>query len=483
MLTTAPVIPLLTLISFLFFLTFSDWLAGIILRAGLIGQIIVGLIYGVPIGDILPLDWQETFIALGYLGLILIVFEGGLTVRLDLLRKNFLLSVCAACVGILTPIAFCYLLLYLGFGYGPIETFIIGAALSATSLGTTFVVMSPANTGLDFAQTTVGIVLLSAALLDDISALVMVSVVYKLGALAGTMKTLSLHPPLASAGSSAGPSRYAEPRLAPYGHVPNIILMTLVLCAFVAISGFAGASSVEKAEQVEGKAPTFAHSFEKYVGGAQTSVDREAIWKGIVTTLLMVVGKMLVGVVVPISDALSRRKNTDKTTDGGLLQRTWKPATFLGMAMVARGEIGLLIIQVGLNETSYLSQPAFITAAWAIILNTIIGPVCVGLLIKVHKISIYEDERWGAQEKEVAGGPETPTTHADDEVDQHNYEERLRGRGITGPFSFNIGEDAHASSELWVGPLGCTIVARLQGDDPIRDSILEVLVAGYMYPA
>lgn len=76
MLTTAPVIPLLTLISFLFFLSFSDWLAGVILRAGLIGQIIVGLIYGVPIGNILPLDWQETFIALGYLGLILIVFEG-----------------------------------------------------------------------------------------------------------------------------------------------------------------------------------------------------------------------------------------------------------------------------------------------------------------------------------------------------------------------------------------------------------------------
>ena len=54
------------------------------------------------------------------------------------------------------------------------ETFIIGAALSATSLGTTFVVMSGANTGLDFVQTRVGIVLVSAALIDDIVGLIMV---------------------------------------------------------------------------------------------------------------------------------------------------------------------------------------------------------------------------------------------------------------------------------------------------------------------
>ena len=37
---------------------------------------------------------------------------------LDLLRKNLLLSVGAACIGIFTPIGLCYLLMYLGFGYG-----------------------------------------------------------------------------------------------------------------------------------------------------------------------------------------------------------------------------------------------------------------------------------------------------------------------------------------------------------------------------
>lgn len=60
---------------------------------------------------------------------------GGLAARLDLLKKNLVLSNMAAATGVCFPIGLSYLLLYLGYGYGAVETFIIGAALSATSLG------------------------------------------------------------------------------------------------------------------------------------------------------------------------------------------------------------------------------------------------------------------------------------------------------------------------------------------------------------
>ena len=66
------------MISFFIILSLAEWLSNRIFRAGLIGQIIVGLIYGLPIGNIMPLDWQETFVSLGYIGLILIIFEGTL---------------------------------------------------------------------------------------------------------------------------------------------------------------------------------------------------------------------------------------------------------------------------------------------------------------------------------------------------------------------------------------------------------------------
>ena len=83
-----------------------------------------------------------------------------------------------------------------------------------------------------------------------------------------------------------------------------------------------------------------------------------------------------------------------------MFTQTWKPATFLGMAMVARGEIGLLIIQIGLNDTPFLTEEAFTTATWAIVLNTIIGPVAVGLLLKNQGRTIYNHFRWGVQESE-----------------------------------------------------------------------------------
>lgn len=73
--------------------------------------------------------------------------------------------------------------------------------------------------------------------------------------------------------------------------------------------------------------------------------------------------------------------------------------------MVARGEIGLLIIEIGYNETSYVSQEGLITAVWAILLNTIIGPVIVGYLVKYRGSRIGEGE-WGLQSQEALLRPE-----------------------------------------------------------------------------
>lgn len=89
-----------------------------VIRAGIIGQIAVGIIYGKPLADILEMDWQKTFLAVGYVGLILIIFDGGLGARIDLLKQNFVPSVIGAATGVLFPIGLSYLLLYFGFGYG-----------------------------------------------------------------------------------------------------------------------------------------------------------------------------------------------------------------------------------------------------------------------------------------------------------------------------------------------------------------------------
>lgn len=84
----------------------------------------------------------------------------------------------------------------------------------------------------------------------------------------------------------------------------------------------------------------------------------------------------------------------------------------LGSAMVARGEIGLLIVEIGYNETPYVSQEGFITAVWAILLNTIVGPVTVGNMVKYYGKRIGESA-WGLQ-GQAAGREATVDT-----VDNH----------------------------------------------------------------
>ncbi|KAF7630624.1 hypothetical protein AFLA_011245 [Aspergillus flavus NRRL3357] len=180
------IVEILIIISFFFFLSLAEWVSAKVLRAGIIGQIAVGIIYGVPLANILESNWQQTFLALGYVGLILIIFEGGLGARLDLLKENLVVSTIGAATGVCFPIGLSYLLLYLGYGYGAVETFIIGAALSATSLGTTFAVISSASKTVDLAQTRVGSVLVSAAVIDDVVGLVLSSIISDLGKLSNS---------------------------------------------------------------------------------------------------------------------------------------------------------------------------------------------------------------------------------------------------------------------------------------------------------
>ncbi|KAF2176053.1 Sodium/hydrogen exchanger [Zopfia rhizophila CBS 207.26] len=449
------IIQILVLISFFLWLSVGEWLSNKVFRAGLIGQIIVGLIYGAPIGgNVMHIAWQETFIALGYIGLILIIFEGAMAVRLDLLKVNFLLSLVAALIGVIMPIALSYLVLYLGFGYEAIETFIIGAALSVTSL-----VIGKASKDVNFSNTKVGSVLVSAAVFDDVSGLVMASVIDRLGDISGNSNVnlgwiigrpnlasglLAILTPLVTKWTIAPLFRsYIEPHFPRHKHVANVLFMVPILCVFLSVAAFAGTSvlfgsflagtfltylpskhtegpfvvpSREEAEQLQGKSPTFMHTFEKYFLDAQQYLMQplffasigfaipfkrlwtgEAIWKGLVFAILMMLGKVAVGFVVPLWDIFtSPRGSSIRAT----VRDAFWPSMLLGFAMVARGEIGLLVVQIGLNKTPYLSEAAFITAVWAIVLNTIIGPVTVGFLVK-YKAQVIADGRWGIQSEPV----------------------------------------------------------------------------------
>jgi Kef-type K+ transport system membrane component KefB len=183
---------ILTLSSFLLVLNVVNFILDRLLYCGLLGQVLVSIAWGLPGARWLSPNVEEVVVQLGYLGLILLVYEGisrlqcllsdpkacigGLSTSISSLKANFILSIAVALTGIAVPIALSFSLRTL-VGATPLQAFAAGAALCSTSLGTTFTILSTSG----LVKTRLGIVLTSAAMMDDVVGLVMVQVISNFG--------------------------------------------------------------------------------------------------------------------------------------------------------------------------------------------------------------------------------------------------------------------------------------------------------------
>ena len=101
---------------------------------------------------------------------------GGLATSFKALRANLGRSTGVAATGIALPIGLSFLLQSL-LGASPLQAFASGAALCSTSLGTTFTILGTSG----LSSTRLGVVLTSAAMMDDVVGLIMVQVISNLG--------------------------------------------------------------------------------------------------------------------------------------------------------------------------------------------------------------------------------------------------------------------------------------------------------------
>lgn len=80
------------------------------------------------------------------------------------------------------------------------------------------------------------------------------------------------------------------------------------------------------------------------------------------------------------------------------------PASILGLAMVARGEIGFLISSVAESRGVFGedNQDIFLAVTWAVVLCTIVGPVGVGLLVRRLR-RLEKEKEAGGSGRDVLG--------------------------------------------------------------------------------
>lgn len=136
---------ILILSSFILLLNIVGFTLDKLFQCGLLGQIFLGVAWGVPGAKWLTLSMQETIVEIGYPGLILLVYEGGLASNFRAMKSNLLLSSILALTGVITTIGTSFILMGIA-DASPLQSFAAGAALSTTSLGTTFTILK--NSGL-----------------------------------------------------------------------------------------------------------------------------------------------------------------------------------------------------------------------------------------------------------------------------------------------------------------------------------------------
>jgi monovalent cation:proton antiporter-2 (CPA2) family protein len=133
-----------------------------------IGQLLSGILLGPAL-----LNWVQTndIISLfSEFGVILLMFLAGLESDLDLLKKYFKLSFSVASIGVILPVVFMGLASYF-FGMKPLEALFIGIVFAATSVSISVVVLQEARQ----LHSRAGTAILGAAVVDDILAVIVLS--------------------------------------------------------------------------------------------------------------------------------------------------------------------------------------------------------------------------------------------------------------------------------------------------------------------
>jgi len=138
-----------------------------------IGQLLVGIILGPALFGVLH---ENSFIhTFSEIGVVLLMFIAGLESNLTLLKKYFKPSLVVAVLGVIVPVISMYGM-SLAFGISQLESLFIGVIFAATSVSISVEVLRELNV----LESKEGTIILGAAVVDDLLAVIILSVLTSL---------------------------------------------------------------------------------------------------------------------------------------------------------------------------------------------------------------------------------------------------------------------------------------------------------------
>lgn len=155
---------------------------------GVLGEILMGMVLGnlIYFGFISPehltIHENEVFDFLSRLGIIFLLFLGGIDTDLAVFKKTGKIATVSTIFGVLVPLVMGYLALQF-MGYNDTEAFVGGVVLTATSIGITVRVMMD----MGVLKSEVGAASLSASIMDDFLGIMLIIFAVGTGSMLGLL--------------------------------------------------------------------------------------------------------------------------------------------------------------------------------------------------------------------------------------------------------------------------------------------------------
>ncbi len=362
-------------------------------QPSVLGEILVGILLGPSLLDIAHASpfssgtLAETIQELGELGVLLLMFIAGLELHLHELTRNMRVSALAGSLGVLVPVASGWGLGLL-FGMPGEAAFMLGLTLGATSVS----ISAQTLLEMKVLRSRVGLGLLSAAVFDDVLVILLLS-----GFLAVLEGSTSLITLLIVLGrmvlflvASLAFGWWVLPRLARLAarlpisqSVLSLAIIVMIIYGVAAellggmaaitgafLAGLMFARSHEK-ERMEAGIHSLAYGFFVPIFFISIglsvnlrALEPSAVWLTLAVILTALVSKFL-------GSGLGARL-------GGM---NWRESWQLGAGMISRGEVGLIVANVGIRQ-GLVGQNELSAIVFMVMISTLLTPPLLRLLFK-----------------------------------------------------------------------------------------------------
>ncbi|WP_423800483.1 cation:proton antiporter [Neobacillus sp. SAB-20_R2A] len=349
-------------------------------QPSVLGTLLIGIVLGPSVLGLV--NETETLAEFSEIGVILLMFIAGLETDLDEFKRSGIASTYVGFGGIIFPLVF-------GYGAGILlgmsapQSWFLGLVLSATSVSISVQALKEMNQ----LKTREGTTILGAAVIDDVVVIIALAFLMSLSGgdvnlTAVILKKVAFFAGALLIGWAVVPLFLK--RFSVLKESETVISSALIICfVYAYLAEFTGVAAIIGA-YIAGVAISltdFKHEIFEKVETISYSIFVPVFFTSIgVTAQFGGIGENIIPIVL-LSILAILTKLIGASLGSVLAGFSWGSALGIGAAMVSRGEVALIIADIGL-ETKLLSQDMFAIIVVVTLVSTLVTPPMMKLFFK-----------------------------------------------------------------------------------------------------